>query len=436
MPRELHPGRRVAVIGTGVSGLVAARELHRAGHRITVFESEDRVGGHSNTVTVETAGGSWAVDTGFIVLNDRNYPEFERILHEIGVPTQPAPMSMGVSDGQGDFEWAATPLGVFAKGAHLFDRRFHRMLADQVRFFREARELVGTGDMTSLRMFCKERGYSEYFVERLIIPQASAVWSADPEQLWSFPVSFLAEFFENHGALQLRGRPRWRTVVGGSRTYVDAISEPFRNRIRLAAPVRELRRDAQGVEVTWDDGVERFDEVVLATHSDTALAMLADPTPAEREVLGAIGYQPNDVVLHTDASLMPRRRRAWACWNYHLADTGSDAAERSTVTYWMNRLQQIPADEEFFVTLNRSEAIDPGKVLRRFSYDHPVFDDAAVRAQGRWDEVSGHNRTHFCGAYWGWGFHEDGVRSGLRAAESLRAGPPAGEDGAELALAA
>jgi uncharacterized protein len=412
-------GRRIAVVGAGVSGLVAAREIHRAGHEVSVFEAGDYAGGHTNTISVEADAGRWEVDTGFIVLNDRNYPNFERLLAELGVATQPASMSFSVSDGRGGFEWASRPRGVFAQGANLLDPRFHRMLLDLVRFFRDARALVGTnGKGPTLRAFLGQRGYSEYFVERLIVPQISAIWSADPDQLWSFPASFMAEFLDNHGNLQLVGRPRWRSIPGGSRRYVEALTAPFGDRIHLRTPVRAIRRRPDGVELVLTHDLERFDEVVIATHSDQALAMLTDPTDAEREVLGAIDYQPNEAVLHTDERLLPRRRGAWASWNFHLAD---EPTGRPTVTYHMNRLQSLVADCEFLVTLNRTEAIDPAKVLRRIPYSHPVYTAAAVRAQGRWAAISGANRTHYCGAYWRWGFHEDGVWSALRVSERLGA---------------
>jgi predicted NAD/FAD-binding protein len=412
-------GRRIAVIGSGVSGLVAARELHRAGHDVSVFEAGDHAGGHTNTITVEGDAGEWEVDTGFIVLNDRNYPNFERLLSDLGVTTQPANMSFSVSDDRGAFEWASRPRGVFAQGSNLLDPRFHRMLLDLFRFWRDARGLVGTnGSGPTLRAFLEQRGYSEYFVERLIVPQVSAIWSADPERLWSFPASFLAEFMDNHGNLQLVGRPRWRSIPGGSRRYVEAITAPFRDRIHLRTPVRAIRRRPDSVDVTLTFGTETFDEVVIAAHADQALAMLADATPAEREILSSIAYQPNEAVLHTDESLLPRRRGAWASWNFHLGD---EPTGRTTVTYHMNRLQSLVADREFLVTLNRTDAIDPQRVIRRIAYSHPVYTAEGVAAQGRWDEISGRNRTHYCGAYWRWGFHEDGVWSGLRVSERLGA---------------
>ena len=425
---------RVAIVGGGVSGLVAARRLHDAGHEATLFEGADYPGGHTNTIRVDTERGAWNVDTGFIVFNDRNYPNFERLLDQLGVASQTTDMSFSVADEAGRFEWASRPAGLFANPAHLVDRRFHRMLLDLLRFNREARALVGAnGSGPSLRRFLADGGYSDYFIERLIVPQVSAVWSADPDQLWSFPASFLAEFFENHGILALTGRPRWRTVVGGSRTYVEALIAPMRDRIRLRTPVRRIDRYPDRVEIACDGGSQSFDEVVIATHSDQALAMLADPSPAEREILGAFPYQRNETVLHTDERMLPRRRRAWASWNFHLVD---GPVGLTTVTYDMNRLQSLSADRQFCVTLNRTEAIDPAKIIRRIDYDHPVFTRAGMAAQHRHGEISGRNRTHYCGAYWRWGFHEDGVWSALRACEQLTRALPALPDAEPLAVAA
>ena len=424
--------KRIAVVGAGVSGLVAASELQRAGHAIDVFEAGPYAGGHTNTVEVETPGGRWAVDIGFIVFNHRNYPNFERMLGELGVPSQPTTMSFSVSDGRGGFEWATrSPRGLFARPGHVLDPQFHRMLLDLVRFNREAQRLIGRrGEGPSLRRFLADGDYSEYFIERLLVPQASAVWSADPEQLWTFPARFLAEFFDNHGVLQLFGRPAWRTVSGGSHRYVEALIAPFRDRVHLRTPVRWVLRHSDSVEVLLDDSSESFDEVVIAVHSDQALRMLANPSRAEEEVLGAIPYQRNETVLHTDASLMPRRRSAWASWNYHLIE---EPAGRATVTYDMNRLQSLDADRDFLVTLNRTEAIDPKAVIRRVDYAHPVFTPKGVRAQSRWAEISGSRRTHYCGAYWRWGFHEDGVWSALRASRALGGRGPLAQPGETVA---
>jgi uncharacterized protein len=417
------PAKRVAVVGAGVSGLVAARELHLAGHDVRLFEAGRYAGGHTNTVTVSDRDGSWEVDTGFIVLNDRNYPNFERLLAKLGIDTQPAPMSFSVSDGSGGFEWASRPRGIFAQGSNLLDPRFHRMLVDLVRFFRDSRGLVGTnGSGPTLGAFLTQRGYSDYFVERVIVPQISAIWSADPEQLLASRASFFAEFLHNHGTLQLFGRPRWRTIPGGSRRYVEAMTAPLRERIHLNTPVWSIRRVPEStsgsVELVLPGGIARFDEVVVATHSDQALRMLADPSEAEREVLGAIDYQPNETVLHTDERLLPRRRGAWASWNYHLTPK---PLGRTAITYHMNQLQSLAADRQFLVTLNRTEAIDPAKVIRRIDYAHPVFNPEAIAAQSRWEEISGRDRIHYCGAYWRWGFHEDGVWSALRATRRLAA---------------
>jgi predicted NAD/FAD-binding protein len=412
---------KIAIVGTGVSGLVAAHRLHPE-HEITVYEAGDRLGGHTNTVAVAGEDGTeLAIDTGFIVFNDRNYPNFEALLAELGVPFQASHMGFSVADGKGRFEYSGTPWGLFARPAHLVSPSFLGMLREWRRFNREARTLIGmNGTAPSLGAWLEQSGYSQQFIQRLIVPQASAVWSADPEQMWSFPASFMAEFFENHGMYSLRDRPRWRTVAGGSSRYVEAISAPWRDRVRLNAPVRRIERRPDGVRIEAGGSAgERFDQVVIATHSDQALALLGDPSAAERQLLGAIPYQPNEAVLHTDASLMPRRRAVWSSWNFHLSE---EPPRGSTVTYWMNKLQKLPTKRNYFVTLNRGAEIDPGKVIRRISYDHPIYTREGVAAQARHAEISGVNRTHYCGAYWGWGFHEDGVASGLRVADAIAAG--------------
>ncbi|MHB8657959.1 MAG: NAD(P)/FAD-dependent oxidoreductase [Solirubrobacteraceae bacterium] len=404
---------RIAIVGAGISGLATAHLLARA-HEITVFEAALYAGGHTNTVRVDTPNESHDVDTGFIVFNNRNYPNFERLLDRIGVPWQPSTMSFSVSDESGDFEYSGgSANGLFAKRAHLVTPWFYRMVGDLARFNRVSRELLHRSDGgPSLGDWLEQQRFSRAFIERLIVPQASAVWSADPEQMWSFPARFLVEFFDHHGMLGLRDRPRWRTVRGGSARYVEALIAPWRERIRLSTPVQAIHRHADHVMVTAQGGEpERFDEVVIATHSDQALAMLADATDSEREILGAIPYQSNEAVLHTDVRLLPRRPRAWASWNYHLLDAPKAC---TTVTYHMNRLQSLRAERELCVTLNRADAIDPDQVIKVIPYAHPVFTAAGVSAQSRVEQISGRNRTHFCGAYWGWGFHEDGVVSALR----------------------
>ncbi len=411
---------RIAIVGAGISGLVVAHLLHRE-HEITVFEAGDYAGGHTNTIRVDTANETHHVDTGFVVFNDRNYPAFERLLARIQVSSQPSTMTFGVSDGVGDFEYSGgSPNGLFAKRAHLVTPWFHRMVADLARFNRRAHELLRYGDdRISLGDWLEQQRFSRQFIERLIVPQVSAVWSADPRQMWSFPARFLAEFFDNHGMLSFHGRPRWRTIRGGSARYVEALTRPFEHRLRLQTPVQSVRRAGDHVVVKARGAeAQRFDEIVLATHSDQALAMLADASDAEHAILSAFPYQRNEAVLHTDARMLPRRRRAWASWNFHLLQAPSG---RATVTYHMNTLQTLRAEREFCVTLNRPEAIDPDRIIRSIPYAHPVYTSAGVNAQRRLTEISGRNRTHFCGAYWGWGFHEDGVISATRVAERFGA---------------
>jgi len=414
---------RIAIVGAGVSGLVTAHLLAPE-HEVTIFEAAGYAGGHTNTVRVDTADQTHHLDTGFIVFNDRNYPNFERLLGRLGVASQPSTMTFSVSDGHGDFEYnGSSPNGLFAKRAHLVTPWFHRMVADLARFNRAARELVRARDDgdegPSLGVWLDQQRFSRPFIDRLIVPQASAVWSADPAQMWTFPARFLAEFFDNHGMLSLRGRPQWRTVSGGSARYVETLLAGFRGRLRLRTPIQTVVRAADHVLVTPRGGdPEPFDEVVLATHSDQALALLGDASDAEHQLLGAIPYQANEAVLHTDVRMLPRRRRAWASWNYHLADRPDD---RTTVTYHMNRLQSLRAEQEFCVTLNRTGEIDPRRVIRTISYAHPVYTSAGVAAQRRFTEINARNRTHFCGAYWGWGFHEDGVLSAVRVAERFGA---------------
>jgi predicted NAD/FAD-binding protein len=411
---------KIAIVGAGISGIAVAHRLHRR-HELTVFEADDRPGGHANTIRVDTADETHLIDTGFIVFNDRNYPHFERLLADGNVASQPSTMSFSVADEVGDFEYSgASPNGLFAKRAHLTTPWFHRMVIDLARFNHAARDLLSANDDgPSLGDWLERRHFSRPFIERLIVPQAAAVWSADPEQMWNFPARFLIEFFDHHGMLGFAHRPQWRTIRGGSVNYVQALIAPWSERLRLGAPVQMIRRHDDYVEVQPRGGEpEPYDHVVLATHSDQALAMLADPTDAEHEILGAIPYQRNEAVLHTDVNLLPRRRRAWASWNYHLL---SQPTGRVAVTYHLNRLQSLTAREQFCVTLNRTDAIEPAKVIRTIDYEHPVYTSSGIRAQARHHEISGRNRTSFCGAWWASGFHEDGAASGIRVAAQLDA---------------
>lgn len=414
---------KVAIVGTGISGLAAAHHLQDKAE-LTLFEASGRPGGHANTVIAESERGFESVDTGFIVYNDRNYPEFTRLLEQLEVASKPSSMSFSVSDR--DFEYTGRTLnGLFAKRSNLVNPKYLRMLAEFPRFQRRLKELAARDQGgPSLADFLKDENFSDDLRDRVVVPLVSAVWSADPEQMWTFPVGFLARFLDNHGLLSLRDRPRWRTVEGGSWQYVRALTEPFERRIRTSSPIRCVRRHDDHVELIPEGGpAESFDQVVIATHSDQALRMLDDPTREEQEVLGAIAYQPNEAVLHTDESLMPRRRAAWASWNYHLLDepTGSTA-----LTYDMNRLQTLGCERQFCVTLNLTDRIDPDKIIEVIQYEHPVFTPDSIVAQERWAEVSGTGRTHFCGAYWRNGFHEDGAFTGLRAAKSVAAAILAG----------
>jgi uncharacterized protein len=414
---------RIAVVGAGISGLVAAYLLERE-HEVTVFEAASKPGGHTNTIRVDTEYETHHVDTGFIVFNDRNYPNFERLLARLGVAWQPSQMSFGVSDATGEFEYSSVSAnGLFATRTNLVSPRFHRMLADVRRFQREARALLtGDGGDPPLGEWLERLRFSRLFIDGVIVPQASAVWSADPGQMWSFPARFLASFFDNHGMLHLRDRPKWKTVSGGSQTYVDALTAAYAHRIRVDSPVHAIERHDGYVTITPRGAeAERFDHVIVAAHSNQALRMLADPSDREHDILGAIPYQPNEAVLHTDRRLLPRRRRAWASWNYHL---GGEPSGRTRVTYHMNRLQSLSADREFCVTLNRSDAIEPERVIQAIQYDHPVYTPRGALAQKRHEEISGTGRTHYCGAYWGWGFHEDGVVSALKVCERLGARLP------------
>jgi predicted NAD/FAD-binding protein len=408
---------KVAIVGSGVSGLVVAHHLHPA-HDITVFEADSRIGGHVHTVDAEAGGRSWAVDTGFIVFNEENYPNLVRLLGRLGVASQPSTMSFSVKDERSGLEWNGSSLDrIFAQRSNLLRPSFHGMLADLLRFRSESRELLLAGpDEPTMGEFLAARGYARAFVEDCIVPMGASIWSADPAAIERFPARTFARFFHNHRFLETE-QPGWRVVRGGSRTYLEPLVRPFRERIRTATPVERIRRLRDAVEVTPRGGAaERFDEVVIAAHSDQALRMLADPTHVEREVLGAFGWQANDTLLHTDTSVLPSERRARGAWNY-LVPAAPDG--RPLLTYDMNRLQTLDAPETFCVSLNMAARVDPSRVLRRLAYAHPVFTPEAVRAQRRRAEVSGVNRTHYAGAYWGYGFHEDGVNSALAVVRDL-----------------
>lgn len=408
---------RIAVVGSGISGLSAAWLLSRA-HEVVLYEANDRLGGHTDTHEVEVEGCALRVDTGFIVHNPMHYPLLTRLFDELGVATQPTTMSFSVQDAVAGLEYNATSLDtLFCQRRNLASPRFWGMLRDLRRFYRAAPALLDSaGPGPSLGDYLKANGYGAAFRDQHLIPMASALWSTPAGGILEFPARYLVQFMANHQMLQLTGRPQWRVVRGGSRTYVDAMSARWNVGVRVATPVRGIARGTDGVTVRSEAGIEHFDDVVLACHSDQALALLDDATECERDVLGAIRYQANDTVLHTDAGLLPRRRKAWAAWNAYLP---ADPAQACTVSYCMNVLQGIPVETPLVVTLNRTADIDPSRILARRSYHHPVYSHATVAAQARKREIQGTRRTWFAGAYWGWGFHEDGIRSGVDVARAL-----------------
>jgi predicted NAD/FAD-binding protein len=414
---------RIAIIGSGISGLAAAHHLH-ARHELTVFEADDRVGGHANTVPMHLDDGTWDVDTGFIVFNERNYPVFSRLLSELGVASQPSDMSLAISDERTGLEWGTNVRRLFAQPRNAVDPRFLRLIGEILRWNRLGQGvLAGTVEVDELEPVgdvLRAHGFSDRFFQWYLVPLAAAVWSADPTTVDRFPVAAFCRFLHNHGMLSLGDQARWRTVTGGSRAYVAALTKPFANRILTSTPVTLVRRTADGVEVTAAGrGPEVFDRVVLAAHSDQALALLVDADPDEKDIVGAIRYQPNLATLHTDARMLPTRRRAWASWNVQVLD---DARRCVTMTYHMNRLQDLRSRHQICVTLNRDEDIDPTLVHARIPYHHPVFDGAAIVAQRRLPEIQGRGGVHWAGAWSGYGFHEDGARSGSLVAEDIEAG--------------
>ena len=408
---------RIAVIGSGIAGLASAWLLSRQ-HDVTLFEAEPRLGGHTHTHDIDLHGRGYRVDTGFIVFNPAHYPLLSRLFAELGVASQPTTMSFSVRNDATGLEYNATDLdGLFCQRRNLVSPRFWGMLLDLRRFYRDAPALLGeAGPGPSLGDYLRQHRYGAAFRDEHLVPMASALWSSSSDDILSFPAKYLVQFMANHQMLQVTGRPQWRVVTGGSSRYIEAMRAHWRVHERIACPVHALRRDADGVEVESIIGRERFDHAVLACHSDQALHLLADADPCERDILGAMRYQANDTVLHTDARLLPRDRKAWAAWNALLPREGSDAC---TVSYCMNLLQGIEAPEPLVVTLNRTDAIDPSRVLRRMEYHHPLYSHASVAAQARKAEIQGRRRTWFAGAYWGWGFHEDGMRSAVEVARAL-----------------
>ncbi|WP_159654378.1 NAD(P)/FAD-dependent oxidoreductase [Vibrio atypicus] len=414
---------KIAIIGTGISGLTCAYRLN-AQHDITVYEANDYIGGHTATVDVELAGETYAVDTGFIVYNDRTYPNFIQMMNEIGVKGNPTQMSFSVRNDATGLEYNGhTITTLFAQKRNWLNPKFYSFIFEILRFNKSVKEVVelGAGKGQTLGHFLTENQFSDYFSKNYILPMGAAIWSSTLADMRAFPLDFFARFFLNHGLLDVTNRPQWYVIEGGSRAYIEPLTRSFSDKIRLATPVEKVSRDSAGVKVWAKGEIERFDHVIFACHSDQALAMLDDATQLEQDILSDLEYQQNEVILHTDASLLPKRKAAWAAWNYWL-DGGRDEQQRPpTLTYNMNILQHIEAPETFCVSLNSAEQIDSKKILRTFYYDHPVFSRQSMRAQGRRSEINGHNQTWFCGAYWYNGFHEDGVRSGLDVVTGLEA---------------
>ena len=410
---------RVAIVGSGVSGLVAAHALHTA-HEITVFEADQRVGGHVHTWNLETPAGPVAVDSGFIVFNETNYPHFTKLIHSLGVASQPTDMSFSVRNDRTGLEYNPHSVRtLFAQPSNALRPAFWRMLGDVVRFNRESVLALRAGlAHVTLGELLEQGHYQQQFRENYLQPLGSALWSVPRTEVLDMPAEFFIRFFENHGMLSVRTQPKWRVIVGGSSQYVRALIQPFEHRIRLGTPVRTVARTEGAVLVNG----ESFDRVVFACHSDQALRLLVDPTPDERSVLGALPYQENTIVLHTDTSVLPRRRAAWGAWNYHVTP---EAGARASLTYNMNIRQSLRTPETYCVTLNGTEPIAPNRVLGRVVYHHPRYTLAGFAAQARRSEISGVGGTHFCGAYWGNGFHEDGVASALAVVDEIGRGPRA-----------
>lgn len=413
----------IAIIGGGIAGNTLAYYLHKQ-HNVMLFEANDYLGGHTHTHQVTLAGKTHAVDTGFIVFNDKTYPEFERILRETGVAWRDSTMSFSVRNESTGLEYNGTSLNsLYAQRRNLLSPAFYRMVKDILRFNRESLSLLSPGVEIKLGDYLHQQAYSKQFIRDYIIPMGAAIWSTDAEQMLQFPARFFVRFFHHHGMLTIDDRPQWRTIVGGSSAYLQRITAGYQDRIQLNSPVSSLKRQPEGVTLTTRDGrTFHADYVFFACHSDEALAILGEEaTAVEQEILGAIPYQDNTVYLHTDARLMPKRKLAWAAWNYHVTPQPTGKVQ---VTYNMNILQGIHSAEPLLVTLNYTDAIDPAKIIKKLHYRHPLYTLAGAQAQLRHAEISGHHRTGFAGAYWRNGFHEDGVVSALAAIAHFEAAMP------------
>ncbi len=407
---------KIAIIGAGISGLVAAHKL-KAQHEVVLYEANNHIGGHTHTHEIHDGQQIHRIDTGFIVFNDRTYPNFLSLLNELGVAYQKTHMGFSVNQRDAKFAYAGTSLNaLFAQRSNLVNVSFWGMLRDILRFNRQA--VNDINESQTFGDYLLRANYSQYFIERYILPMGAAIWSSDPQLILDMPMKFFIRFFDNHGLLTVTNQPQWYVIRNGSKSYVDSLMQSFNHRVVTETPVRAVYRDANKVGVLTEKfGKEIFDEVIFACHSDQALSLLSNPSNEEREILSAIPYQHNTAVLHSDTRLLPNQKRAWAAWNYQINENRG-----ATLTYNMNILQGLNTSQTYCVTLNQTEQIAPEKVIKVLQYEHPVFNEQSVAAQGRWSEISGKNHTHYCGAYWRWGFHEDGVVSALRVVEQIENG--------------
>ncbi|MDD9959357.1 MAG: FAD-dependent oxidoreductase [Gammaproteobacteria bacterium] len=413
--------QRIAIIGSGISGLTAAYLIHQE-HDISVFEANNYIGGHTATIDVQQGAKHYKVDTGFIVCNDRNYPNFLALMDMLGVNLQETEMSFSVRNNPLNLEYNGHNLNtLFSQRLNILRPKFHRLVRDILRFNKAAKAAIAAGDAEDITLdeFVQRHNLSAVFKENYLLPMVAAIWSCSLQQAGEFPLQFFLKFFLNHGLLDIKNRPQWYVLVGGSRTYIDPLTAGFRDRIRLNTPVTSVLRQESHVEVTCDSGTETFDQVIFACHSDQALALLANANPAEKDILSDLEYQENDVILHCDDSLMPKKPLSWASWNFLAGEHKND--EPPLVTYSMNILQGIKSDDPFLVSLNARHKIDSKKIIGEYIYAHPVYSLKGMRAQARRNEISGLDRIHYCGAYWYNGFHEDGVRSALDVGEKFGA---------------
>ena len=415
---------KIAVIGSGISGMASAYYLSKK-HEVHLFETSDRLGGHTNTIDLTIGSKNYSIDTGFIVFNNKNYPVFSSLMNTLGVEYQNSFMSFSVKAEENGLEYNGTSINsLFCQRKNFFNPKFYRMVKDIMRFNKEASSYYqdqikqNKNELMSIEDFARKNHYSNEFIEYYLIPMGAALWSASRGEMRKFPLDFFVRFFQHHGMLSIDERPQWYVIKGGSKSYIPKLTAPYEKNIHLNSRVTNVKRNPTNIEVSVNSEQLNFDHVVFATHANQTLGIMESPTSTEREILGAFSYRPNDVLLHTDTSILPKSKLGWASWNYYVPKV---ERERVAVTYNMNILQNIVSPETFLVSLNMDDLIDPKKVLKRVLYSHPIFDLNASNSQKRWHEISGKDRIHFTGAYWGNGFHEDGTRSAHEVAQFLGA---------------